>query len=255
MMTSGDKDASQKGALAGSGQLPQGRRLYRKVTVERVEDQYCICLDGRALRTPLKTHLSVPAMALAEAIAAEWSGQGSEIAPAQLVFTRLATTAIDQIAGAERDEIIENIVGYAGFDLVCFRAARPQGLVDRQAAAWDPVIFWAEQHLAVPFQVSIGTLEQTQDEQAIAAVRAQVLKMTDPFVLAGFQDIVRLTGSVLISLGLLEGAFTSDAAWLAAYVDEIWQIEHWGEDSEAAERQRVRRVEFDAAVLFLPQSV
>jgi chaperone required for assembly of F1-ATPase len=50
---------------------------------------------------------------------------------------------------------------------------------------------------------------------------------------------------------LAEGAISADAAWLAANVDEDWQIETWGEDAEAMTRRAWRLNEFSACVNFV----
>ena len=39
------------------------------------------------------------------------------------------------------------IAGYAGADLLCYRAEAPEALVAAEAAAFDPVLDWAEQAL------------------------------------------------------------------------------------------------------------
>ena len=45
-----------------------------------------------------------------------------------------------------------------------------------------------------------------------------------------------------------------DAAWDAAHVDEDWQIDQWGEDTEAKIRRQNRKRDFDAAAKLLALS-
>ena len=45
-------------------------------------------------------------------------------------MTRRANTALDRVRGREA-EIVEEMVEYAGSDLLCYRAERPEGLVSR----------------------------------------------------------------------------------------------------------------------------
>ena len=47
------------------------------------------------------------------------------------------------------------------------------------------------------------------------------------------------------------GVIDPDAAWVAAHVDEDWNMELWGRDELALERRARRRAEFDAAVAVL----
>jgi chaperone required for assembly of F1-ATPase len=49
---------------------------------------------------------------------------------------------------------------------------------------------------------------------------------------------------------LATGKIQADAAWLAANVDEDWQIATWGEDAEAMARRARRLEEFSASVKF-----
>jgi chaperone required for assembly of F1-ATPase len=57
-----------------------------------------------------------------------------------------------------------------------------------------------------------------------------------------------LLGSVVLALGVLHGHMRPDDAWVAAHVDEDWQIAKWGADVEAMRRRDARQVEFRAAV-------
>ena len=58
-------------------------------------------------------------------------------------LTKLANSAIDGVAGRE-DDVIGDILNYAGSDLLCYRAEGPRGLVEAQRTHWDPVLAWAK---------------------------------------------------------------------------------------------------------------
>jgi chaperone required for assembly of F1-ATPase len=73
----------------------------------------------------------------------------------------------------------------------------------------------------------------------------------DAWRLAGLSPVVTVTGSLVLSLALLEGAMSPDAVWDASRIDEAWQAEMWGEDPLAAEAIAARRRDFDAGVAFL----
>ena len=85
------------------------RRFYKDVTVT---DDVGIALDGRPVKTPLKAPLVLPTKALADAVAAEWAGQGEEIKPATMYLTKLANTAIDRV-GVHREAIESEVQDYA----------------------------------------------------------------------------------------------------------------------------------------------
>jgi chaperone required for assembly of F1-ATPase len=128
--------------IRGHAARPSLKRFYQAVTVTEDPGGFGIALDRRPLRTPARAPLLLPSRALAEAIAEEWAAQGRHVVPASLVLTRLANTAIDRVAGREHTVAAE-IAAYADCDLLCYRAAAPRRLVERQAAAWDPPLAWA----------------------------------------------------------------------------------------------------------------
>lgn len=222
------------------------KRFYKSAGV--TEDNG-IALDGRPVRTPLKQPLKLPTRALAEAIAKEWEGQGDSIDPASMILTKLANTAIDRVAD-DSQRIADEIVKFAGADQVSYRAHEPEGLVARQAEHWNPVVDWAMAQLDAPFVTSAGIMHRQQPEEALGAFARHVERL-DPWTLTALHNLATLTGSALIAAMLAEGAIDREAAWRAAFVDEDWETELWGQDEEATKRRAALRREFDACVDFL----
>ena len=105
-------------------------------------------MAGRCAR-PHERCWRAPAEALAVDIAEEWRAQGDEIDPGPMRLTRLATTVVD-LMPARRPDAIAEAAGYAGTDLLCYRAEHPAELVARQARAWQPWLDWAERQLRCP---------------------------------------------------------------------------------------------------------
>lgn len=230
---------------------PLPRRFYKEVSVAPRDGGFAILLDGRPVRTPLKQLLLLPRAPLADAVAAEWQAQGEHIDPAVMPLTKLANTAIDRVAGPERQRIHDEIAGFAANDLLCYFADSPAELVRRQNAAWSPVLAWAAADLGARFVTATGVMHQPQPPEAIAAVRAGLARLGEHELCAA-HNLATLTGSTLIALALaLGGSLGADDAWAAAHVDEDWQIEHWGEDAEAMQRRVLRRAEFDATLSYL----
>ena len=222
------------------------RRFYKDVTVT---DELGIALDGRTVKTPLKSPLQLPTRALAEAVAAEWAEQGADIKPATMILTKLANTAIDRVAPG-RARIEAEVLDFANSDLVCYRADRPPDLVQRHVKHWDPVLDWARMALDAPFEVTVGVIHKPQPEAAIAA-HALALRELSDFELSAYYTIMSLTGSALIAMMLARRATPPEAAWATAHVDEDYQIEHWGQDAEAEVRRAARHAEFMACCRFL----
>ena len=226
------------------------KRFYARATMEGEEGGFALRLDGKRAMTPGRRALAVPDRRLADAIAAEWNSQGELIDPLSMPVTRLANSAIDGVASRLGDVRAE-VLACAGTDLLCCRAGEPEGLVARQAAAWDPILRWAEQRYGVRFLLAEGMVHVQQPETTIAALSAAIDAFDDPFRLAGLSLATTLTGSALVALALAEGALDVDAAWAAAHVDEDWNIEKWGADSEAMQRRARRFEDFKAAALAL----
>ncbi len=233
-------------APSGRGRAPPPRRFYERAEVAPAAGGFALLLNGRRAMTPARKPLLLPTGPLAEAVAAEWNGQGATIDPRAMPLTRLANTAIDGVA-AETEAVKSDLLRYAGSDLVAYRAADPETLVAEQAARWDPVLAWAREALGARFILSEGVTFVAQPETALARVAEVVARETSPLRIAALHVLTTLTGSALIALMHAAGRLTADEAWQAAHVDELYQESRWGEDDEAARRREGRRDEFDAA--------
>jgi chaperone required for assembly of F1-ATPase len=228
---------------------PMPKRFYKDVAVTGEAPAFGIALDGRALKTPLKAPLAIPARPLAQAVAAEWNAQTEFLNPALMLLTKLVNTAIDRVA-LERPRIIAEITAFADADLICYRAESPAAFMELQTRHWDPVLDWAEKTLKTPFHTTTAILHKSQPADALAAFSAH-LDAFNSHQLCAIHNLSTLTGSALLGAALGAGAITAEAAWTAAHVDEDWQISHWGEDAEAVARRAGRKREFEATVNYL----
>jgi len=226
------------------------KRFYGAASVGEFESGWALLLDGRVARTPAKNRLVAPTLAIAEAIAAEWAGQGAVIDPASMPVTRLANSALDGVAGTMA-ETRADIARYASADLLCYRATEPEELVAMQTETFDPALAWGEQALGARFLRSAGITHVTQPEPALAAVRGAVDACEGPFEIAALHSLTSLSGSVLLALAVARQAFGAEDAWRTAHVEEDFQIRKWGEDDEAMRRRAARWAEFAAAALVI----
>jgi chaperone required for assembly of F1-ATPase len=220
------------------------RRFYENVATAAAAGGHALLLDGKPVRTPAGRILAAPSAALAQALAAEWEAQRDLIDPARMPLTRLANSIIDGVSDRP-GEVAAEIEKYLASDLVCYRAAAPPGLVERQARHWDPILAWAREMLGAPLRAAAGVVHITQDEDALARARAAIPR--DPWRLGALNAATTLTGSALIALALAQGRRSVDAAWEAAHVDEDWNMEQWGRDDVALERRAFRFAEFNSA--------
>ena len=224
------------------------RRLYDKAAAAATAEGYAIHLDHKPVRTPAGRILAAPTLALAQTIAAEWQAQREVIDPAKMPLTRLANAIVDGVSDHPAPVAAE-VEKYLASDLVCYRADAPQGLVERQARHWDPILLWANEAFGARFSLGAGVIHVAQPEPALAAARAAI--PDDPWRLGAVHAVTTLTGSALIALALARGALTVEEAWQAAHVDEDWNMEQWGRDEMALERRAFRFAELQAAALVL----
>lgn len=224
------------------------KRFYQTAAVAADGDRFVVTLDGRPVRTPARRPLAAPARALAQAIADEWQAQADVIDPAQMPLTRLANSIIDGVADKPA-EVRDEIVKYLGSDLLFYRADGPEGLIERQAQSWDPIVRWAAEKLGARFIMVEGVVFAAQPQEAVAAAAKAIPK--DAWKLGAAHSVMTLTGSALLALALVENAIDADEAWSAAHVDEDWQMQQWGRDTLAMERRAHRLAEMKAAAAVL----
>lgn len=244
----GTTDPVERARTLSRRELP--KRFYKEAGTARQEDGlHAVQLDGRSVKTTGRNLLALAEEEIAARIAAEWAAQGKEIDPATMPLTRIANTAIDAVP-ARAGEVADDVTAYAGNDLLFYRADSPQELVERQNAAWGAVLSWAEARFGGRFVLAEGIMPVRQDAALLARIR-QALAPLAPLPLAALHVATTLSGSALLALALMEGELSADAAWSAAFVDEDWNIEQWGQDPEAAALRAARRRDFDAAALIL----
>ncbi|PSJ64150.1 ATP12 family chaperone protein [Pseudaminobacter soli (ex Li et al. 2025)] len=229
-------------------QLP--KRFYKEVTVAPVAEGFAVHLDGKSVRTPTKALLELPTAAAAQLVADEFAAQEEYIDPMTMPVTRLVNTAIDGVA-SDPQAVLEDILRFSSTDLLCYRADSPEGLVAKQAEAWDGVLDWARASLGARFVLAEGVMHVDQPREAIGAIGIHLSHRTEPNRLAALHLMTTLTGSALLALAVEAGELDAETAWAAAHVDEDWQIAQWGQDSEAVARRNNRKRDMMAAVNLL----
>ena len=222
------------------------KRFYKVVGVT---DTLGITLDGKPVRTPARVELLLPSRALADAVAAEWEAQTTEIKPAEMVLTGLANAAIDRIEPARAD-YAQGLAAYAESDLLCYRAEAPPPLVALQAEKWDPWLAWATARYDVAFTVTAGIIHTPQPPATCARIAAAYAGF-DAFTLAALSAAVTITGSAILGLAFGARAIDADALWQAGELEEIWQAEQWGLDPLAIPAREARQRSLTAAEALL----
>src|SRR6266550_7263650 len=235
-------------AVRRATRAPRRRRFYAHAGAVEAPDGFAIVLDDKPVRTPSGRALVAPNREIADGIVAEWDAQQEIIDPLTMPLTRFANTVVDAVVDRV-EAVADDVAKYFGSDLLFYRAGHPEALVAREAAHWDPIVFWAADALGAHFILAEGIVHVRQPDSAIAAARAAL--PADPWSIAALHVVTTLTGSALLALALLRGVLDQDQAWAAAHVDENWNIEKWGVDEEVAARRAARLIDFRAAAHIL----
>jgi chaperone required for assembly of F1-ATPase len=216
------------------------KRFWQTATIEPTAEGYGILLDGKKMHLPGGAVLHVSAEPLARAIAEEWQAaggaNGGEVSFADTPLTRIAGTAQQRIA-PDPGPTIDAIARYAESDLLCYRAEAPEALVHRQARAWQPWLDWAALTYDAPLRITRGVAYVSQHRGSVAALR-QAVAALDNLALAALGVAVPALGSVVLGLAMAEGRLDAATAHAVGALDELFQVEAWGEDGQAAVRRR-----------------
>ena len=247
--------SSESGKDSAGGRVAPLRRittwLVRPEHAESAAAGFAIEGDDRPLLTPDGRPVVVPSRTLAEAIVAELRAQAEAKVPniAAMPNLRLAATAIDCVAAA-RDATIDAVAAYGATELLCYRAEHPADLIERQHAAWQPLLDWAAARFDAPLVNAAGIMPRGQPDASLAALRAAVAA-EDDLRLAALAFAVQTSGSLVVGLAMLHGRLNAAEAFALAELEETYQIEKWGEDSEATARRAQRRRDLLAAATFM----
>ncbi|MFT6945335.1 MAG: chaperone required for assembly of F1-ATPase [Yoonia sp.] len=224
------------------------KRFWKTATATPIESGFTVLLDARPVRTPAKATLKVPTLAMAEAIAAEWDAQKVVLDPMSMPITRGANAAIDKVR-TQRHEVTELLAEYGDSDLLCYRAAGPEPLIQRQAAGWDPILDWAATALDARLAVGEGVMHMPQSQKALQNLYKEVAAFDD-FALAAAHDLISISGSLVLALAVTKGALAAEDAWHLSRIDEHWQTEQWGEDDLATASEMAKQSAFLNAARF-----
>jgi chaperone required for assembly of F1-ATPase len=208
-----------------------------------------LLLDGRPAKTRAGSALAFASEAVMAEIEREWRAQQESIVFAAMPITRFAATVID-LGDADAEKWRQVLLSFLRSDLLCYRAERPPALVERQNAAWDPLLDWASIRCGISLISSDGVSHIEQPADAILAGERR-FAAASAAELVGMKAAAEIAGSAVIAIALAQGAFAPAALFDASRVDDTFQAECWGADAEAAERTARLRREFLDAGRFL----
>ena len=225
------------------------KRFWKETQVTKTDEGWVITLDGRAVKTPAGKSVILSSQKLADAVGAEWKAQKDQIVPATMPHFRYVVTAVDRVT-PQRADVISQLVGFSGNDLLCYRDPDQMALASEQNMRWNPLLEWAENEHGLKLQIgaSIMPIKQADD---IVQIAEQLLLGKDDFRLAGVYNLISLSGSFIIGIAIEQGRITAEEGYHLAFLDELWQVQKWGSDAEAEDRRQTIKKDMMDAIRYL----
>jgi len=90
----------------------------------------------------------------------------------------------------------------------------------------------------------------SQPTESLDRLQRRVAELTN-FEIAGFHDLVALSGSLVMALAVIDAHLEPECAWDISRIDEDWQIAQWGEDDEASVMAERKKEAFIAGAAFV----
>ena len=160
--------------------------------------------------------------------------------------TRLATTVID-LMPARRKDAIDEASGFAATDLLCYRAGAPADLVLRQARAWQPWLDWAAREHGAALVVTEGVMSVEQPARVHG--RRCALPWSGSTTGASWDSTPPPRSPAPWSWGWRSRRVPSTRGKPSslALLDELYEIEQWGEEERQQQRHALLRRDLAAA--------
>lgn len=158
------------------------------------------------------------------------------------------TEAQDDIA-QNRSEIIDKLVQFSLTDMLLFWG-QEKDLIERQQETWMPILQWAKNELDAQFVTTKGL--DVPEENKVTGYRLKIfLEGLSDKELAAFYAAALKTRSVLLAAAMVKGHLSAEDAFKAAFLEELWQSENWGNDEEAVGRRAQIKAEIQEIEDFL----
>ncbi|MDC1356613.1 hypothetical protein N8310_03395 [Pseudomonadota bacterium] len=212
------------------------KKFWKTVEVsELTTNSYQILLDKKILKTPMQNDLIFTNYRISYETSLEWDINSDELDTDEMIFFGIFSTAIDRIVN-DRVLYINEIMKFVDTDLICYKADKPDELVELQNKHWDPILLIIKNYIGEEIEVFTGIMPGTQNIQ----VHNKIKKLIHNFSNIELSILHRLTniiGSIFISLCVIKGDILKKYICQLCFLDELWQAENWGVEEEAAKKR------------------
>lgn len=230
------------------------KRFYKLVSTQKSQGGYTVELDGKPVKTPLKSTLLAPNEAIAHELVREWAGQGDDIIPDSMPLTQILSTQIDKVE-RERDRLQAPLLKYLDTDLICYRTDKPEELRRAQEEAWNPAIDWFEKKFSAPLKITTGLSALQQSPQAHKAAQDYVQSLPNEHFTI-LQLVAPISGSVVLGCAFVEGQISAEQLFKAIRVEEnfkaaIYNEDFYGQDPAQEAKDKAIQRDLEAAQTYL----
>ena len=226
------------------------RKFWKMVKVKKKSsNSYEILLDENVLKTPMKKKLTIQNSKIAEEIYKEWNQNKNIVDTDAMIFYGIISTSIDKISN-NRILYVNEILNFIDTDLICYRAEEPNDLVQWQSKNWDPILLKIEKYINNKVDVFKGIMPSKQKKGIKLKIIKFLTKFSDLEIIV-LHRITNITGSVFLSLCILNNDLIKEKAFELSYLDELWQAENWGYEEEASNIREQINFELNRTIYFL----
>lgn len=217
--------------------ISAAKRFWETTSVTMTDDGWVITLDGRAIKTPAGQTVALSSQKLAEKVGEEWKAQEDKINPVTMPYFRYVVTAIDRVT-PQRSDIISQLVRFSANDMLCYRDPVQLELAAEQHRRWNPMLEWAASQHGIKLETGAGVMPIKQADDTLKTAEG-LLTDKDDFRLAGLYNLISLSGSFIIGVAIEQGRVAAEEGFDLAFLDELWQAQKWGSDTEADDRRKM----------------
>ena len=226
------------------------KKFWKTVKVKKKScNSYEILLDENVLKTPMKNELTILNSKIAEEVHKEWNQDANVLDTDDMIFYGIISTSIDKIIN-NRILYINDILDFIDTDLICYRAEDPNDLVQWQSKNWDPILLKVEKYINIKIDVFKGIMPSKQKKVIKFKITKFLTKFSDLEIIV-LHRITNITGSVFLSLCILNNDVIKEKAFELSHLDELWQAENWGYEEEATNNREKINFELNRTMYFL----
>ena len=226
------------------------KKFWKIVQVKKkLKNSFDILLDKRILKTPMQKDLIFSNYKIAKETALEWDIDEKEINTENMVFYGLISTAIDKINN-DKVSYIENVLGFINTDLICYRADKPNELIDLQNSSWNPIISFIKKYIDVELKFFIGVMPSKQSLEIFNRLKTLINSFSD-IEISALHRMTNLTGSIFISICILKGDVLKNEAFELSFLDELYQAKNWGIEEESLDKRDKIAKELNRIISFV----